>query len=323
VIDVRWFAANRYTALVVPRLRQLGLTLATDGNAPARLAVAMSGTVAQRAWRYARARRCAYVLYVWDLPPWRTAGGQPDPVWPVLGRWLLRLPWPHRGYRERRGYYSRLRFVAERALEVWAPSALTAASVAERFGVSCRRMPYCYDSDRFAPGGSARRDASLLLTVSRLEAHKNQHAVIRAAAAFAPKLPVRLVGRGPEAEPLRQLAAERGVTCSIESGLSDEAVVAAYRQAGVVVCPSRFEGFGLSPLEATACGAPVVASDIPSHREFVGDAAQFFALDDDAALVRAIRAARERPSPAPTALPDLTIDAAARRFAACLAELLS
>src|SRR2546425_12070285 len=106
---------------------------------------------------------------------------------------------------------------------------------------------------------------------------KNHAAVIRAAARFAPKLPVRIIGDGPELGALERLAAELGVQCAIERGLPDEAVVAAYRTAGVAVCPSRFEGFGLTPLEAVACGTPVVASGIPPPREVLDGAPQFCA----------------------------------------------
>jgi glycosyltransferase involved in cell wall biosynthesis len=50
----------------------------------------------------------------------------------------------------------------------------------------------------------------------------------------------------------------------------------------VMVHPSAAEGFGLPPLEALACGARVIASDIPPHREVLADKARFVALDADA-----------------------------------------
>jgi glycosyltransferase involved in cell wall biosynthesis len=321
VIDVRWFAPNRFALQIVPELRRLGLTVATDGDDAARVALAMSATVAEQAWRYARARRIPLVLYIWDLPPWSVGEGEPDPVWWVLGR-FVRVPRPTRRYAERRGYYSRLRYMAARARAVWAPSAFTAQSVTARFRVACRRVPYCYDSARFSPRARDAAAPPYLVTVSRLQPYKNQAAVIRAAARLEPRLPVRLVGQGPEEARLRRLAAELGVTCVIESGLSDAGVVRVYREAGVAVCPSRFEGFGLSPIEAIACGTPVAASDIPAHREFTDGAARFFGLDDDGALVAAIRGALAGPPPDPAAIADLTIAAAAGRFAAGLAELL-
>jgi glycosyltransferase involved in cell wall biosynthesis len=49
--------------------------------------------------------------------------------------------------------------------------------------------------------------------------------------------------------------------------------------ADLFVHPSEAEGFGLPPLEALACGAPVLASDIPAHREVLGALARFVALD--------------------------------------------
>ncbi|MFA5359166.1 MAG: glycosyltransferase family 1 protein [Patescibacteria group bacterium] len=55
---------------------------------------------------------------------------------------------------------------------------------------------------------------------------------------------------------------------------SDLAVL--YRQARVYVFPSLYEGFGLPPLEAMSWGLPVVASDIPSLREVIGDAYEKF-----------------------------------------------
>ncbi|HET7295884.1 MAG TPA: glycosyltransferase [Gemmatimonadales bacterium] len=322
--DVRWFAPNAFATLIVPRLQQLGLTIATEGDEPARLAVAMSGTAAERAWRYARKHGCPYLLYIWDLPPWRLGTGHPDFVWWGLGR-FFRLPPLRRRYRQSRGYYSRLRFMAARARAVWAPSRASVESVTERFGVDCAHVPYCYDSSRFVPlarGTDAPPRSPYILTVSRLEPSKNQQAVLRAAAELSPALPVHLIGWGSEEGALRRLAAELAVDCSFASGLSDADVVTAYRQASVVVCPSRFEGFGLSPIEATACGTRVVASDIAPHREFVGRAARFFSLDDVRDLVTAIRGALAGSPPDPAAVQPLTIPAAAERFAAGLTTLL-
>ena len=326
--DIRWFAPNRLCALVVPRLQQLGLAIALDGDRPARLAIAMDAQVAAAAYAYSARRHSALIHYVWDLPPWRLGSGRPDWVWYGWGRYW-RVPRPGRGYAARRGYYSRLRFVARHAREVWVPSALTAASVLEHFGVPSRQVPFCYDSDRFRPAPApapARVPAAphrdVLLSISRLIPSKNHEAVIRAAARAEPKLRVRIIGEGPQRGALVQLARALGVSCAIESGLSDDAILAAYRTAGVVVCPSRFEGFGLTPMEAIACGVPVVVSDIPPHREFLDGAPYFFPLEDEAALAAAVAAARAGPPPSPSAVADLTIAAAAQRFFAALTPLL-
>ena len=53
-----------------------------------------------------------------------------------------------------------------------------------------------------------------------------------------------------------------------------------YRRARAFLAPSIYEGFDLPPLEALACGTPVIASDIPIHREVLGDAAAFVEIDN-------------------------------------------
>jgi glycosyltransferase involved in cell wall biosynthesis len=58
--------------------------------------------------------------------------------------------------------------------------------------------------------------------------------------------------------------------------VSDEKLVRLYNQAACFVFPSLYEGFGLPPLEAMACGCPVLVSDIPVEREVCGDAAHYF-----------------------------------------------
>lgn len=317
--DIRWFAPNTFCTLVVPRLRERGLAITLDGDRPARLAIAMDAQVAATAFAYAARVRCPLIHYVWDLPPWRLGRGRHDWVWHVFGRYL-QVPRLGRRYAERPRYYSRLRFVATHAREVWVPSAHTAMSVQERWRVACRRVPFCFDSDRFTPAPAARPRG--LLSVSRLTAHKDHAAVIRAAARFEPKLPVRIVGSGPERPALERLAAELGVACVIDAALTDDEMVAAYRGAEVVVCPSRFEGFGLTPMEAIACGRPVVVSDIPPHREFLGTAPRFFAVGDDDGLAAAIAAARSGSPPAGEVLRPLRIEAAVERFGAGLAPYL-
>jgi glycosyltransferase involved in cell wall biosynthesis len=324
VDDVRWFASSPYTLLVVPALAARGLTIATDGDRPARLALAMSGRNATEAWTYARRSGARLLVYLWDLPPTGTGRGRPDPVW-WIGRAFVRLPRPWGGYRRHRGYYSRLRYVAARADGVWVPSELTRETVAARFGVESQRVPYCYDSNRFVPS-IARRPASIgtptVLTVSRLRPHKNQAAVLEAVARLDRPARVRLIGRGPDRDALTELADRLGVDCAIDGSADDATVVRAYQEASVAVCPSRFEGFGLTPVEAVASGVPVVASDIPPHREFVGGAARLVPLDDASALTAAIAAALTSPPADPRLVGELTISAAADRFESSLRPFL-
>jgi glycosyltransferase involved in cell wall biosynthesis len=57
--------------------------------------------------------------------------------------------------------------------------------------------------------------------------------------------------------------------------VSDSQLAALYRRAEAFVHVSLYEGFGLPVLEAMASGCPVIASDIPQHREVAADAALF------------------------------------------------
>ena len=319
--DLRWFARNAYAALVVPALREAGLAIATEGDRPARVAVAMSARTAEAAWHFASTTGARLLVYIWDLQPWRTGTGRYDPVWWVRER-FVRLPRPVGGYPARRGHLSRLRYIAVHADAVWVPSTMSGEVVARQFGVRCERVPYCYDSSRFVPTPRSREAVPTLLTVSRLQPFKNQGAVIRAAARLGRDVQVRFIGRGPEETALEVLARQLSVRCRVETTADDAAVTRAYREASVAVCPSRFEGFGLTPIEAVASGISVVASDIPPHREFVGGAARLFPPDDPAALAAAITAALGAPPADPALVSELTIPAAARRFLANLGPFL-
>lgn len=53
-----------------------------------------------------------------------------------------------------------------------------------------------------------------------------------------------------------------------------------YRKSKIFIFPSKYEGFGIPPLEAMACGVPVVSSDAASMPEILGDAANYFKSDD-------------------------------------------
>lgn len=70
--------------------------------------------------------------------------------------------------------------------------------------------------------------------------------------------------------------------------LSDDDLCALYSSCAIFVYPSLYEGFGLPPLEAMACGAPVIASRIPSLSETVGEAALLVAPTDTRELAHDI-----------------------------------
>ena len=77
--------------------------------------------------------------------------------------------------------------------------------------------------------------------------------------------------------------------------VDDPALVALYRGAFAFVHPARYEGFGLTPLEAMSFGVPVVASDIPVLRETLGSAAAFVNPERSSEVVDVLRTWVERP----------------------------
>ena len=58
--------------------------------------------------------------------------------------------------------------------------------------------------------------------------------------------------------------------------VDDDELLDLYRSCRLFVCPSTHEGFGLPPLEAMACGAPVIASNASSLPEVIGNAEALF-----------------------------------------------
>jgi len=71
--------------------------------------------------------------------------------------------------------------------------------------------------------------------------------------------------------------------------LEDADVAALMNAATAFLFPSWYEGFGIPNVEAMQCGTPLIVSDIPVHREVVGDAAIFVTPSEPEAWVRAMR----------------------------------
>jgi len=95
---------------------------------------------------------------------------------------------------------------------------------------------------------------------------------------------------GPLFPDPRPVAAALGVTNQVVYRfVEDEDKPAVYSGARLFVFPSLYEGFGLPPLEAMSCGAPVICSNRTSLPEVVGDAAISIDPDDISSMVEAMR----------------------------------
>jgi glycosyltransferase involved in cell wall biosynthesis len=135
------------------------------------------------------------------------------------------------------------------------------------------------------------------LYLGGLDKRKNVPALLRAFAALGDvdwqlAISGRLRRDNPSLFPdLPALAVELGIERRVRflGFAPDEDKPALMRGATLFAFPSLYEGFGMDPLEALACGTPVVCSNRSSLPELMGDAALLVDPDDSAALAAAIR----------------------------------
>lgn len=140
--------------------------------------------------------------------------------------------------------------------------------------------------------------AAFFLYEGTLEPRKNLVRLIQAWSEVAADCRYDLViaGRaGWKCEPVEQAAAASPFAQRIHfpGFIEQEDLPAVLSAARVFVWPSLYEGFGLPPLEAMACGTPVITSNTSSLPEVVGDAALAVDPENVAALARAMKAAAD------------------------------
>jgi glycosyltransferase involved in cell wall biosynthesis len=151
-----------------------------------------------------------------------------------------------------------------------AVSPLTERRVAALTGDPVEVVPNGIDVDgirRVSPAA----DHLDVLYVGRLIPEKNVPLLVRAVARLAddqPDVRCRIVGEGPDEKRVRRLVSTLGLRDAVElSGFLPDAddVYALMKAADTVALPSRREGFGITALEAQACGTPVVTVREPMN----------------------------------------------------------
>lgn len=186
------------------------------------------------------------------------------------------------------------------------------------------RIGYPIDTDWYSPGAPRHslraelrlEEAPLLLFVGRLAPNKRVSVLVEALAQLRERRPaVRALVIGDnsdiyahEMHYCRQRAKELGVADRLHflGPVSDERLRDAYRDADVLVIPSRHEGFCIPVVEAQACGLPVVAARAAALPETVGAAGLTFEPDDAADLARQVERVLEPAAPARTRSADHT-----------------
>ncbi len=149
-----------------------------------------------------------------------------------------------------------------------------------------------YDAVRFsAEGPAAARAEPYALYVGNVMPHKNLLRLAEAfAAAGAGRLVIRGWGRPRHVRALQARIAALGIESRVDwqPYARGEELPALYRGARMLLLPSLHEGFGLTALEAMACGAPVVSAGVSSLPEVVADAALLVDPEDTASIAEAI-----------------------------------
>lgn len=194
------------------------------------------------------------------------------------------------------------------------------------------------DAEWYSPGsGLDRTDPPTFLYVGRLKRYKGVEVAIRALALARhdrPDLSLDIAGTGDDAARLREVARTLGQSGAVRflGFVTEERKRELFRAAWANLFPSPKEGWGLTVMEAAACGTPSLASDSPGLRDSVrqgetgflvphGDAAalsrRMLELAGDRALVARLGAAARRHAQA------WSWDDAAAATEAHLAELVA
>lgn len=119
-----------------------------------------------------------------------------------------------------------------------------------------------------------------LMAVAAVTYHKNYSRMIEAFVNLSAqqKLNVRLliVGERSHCYPKQHYDIDSKAPIFFLGRVSDEELVSLYQNATALVFPSLYEGFGIPPLEAQACGCPVISSNATAMPEVLGDSVLYF-----------------------------------------------
>lgn len=178
-----------------------------------------------------------------------------------------------------------------------AVSSLVARQLSDAFrGAEVAVLPNGIDTSFWTPDAAPRADVDgsriTLVSATRLHRKKRPLQLARAFCRAVERSGVaaRLViaGDGPQRDELRDLARSAATPAAIElRGWCDaDSLRAMYRTCDAFVSASIREAFGIAALEASACGAPVIAMSAAGSTEFLRDDENALLCDDDCALER-------------------------------------
>lgn len=150
-------------------------------------------------------------------------------------------------------------------------------------------IPNAY-SDIFKPGiknlDLSKKD-NYLLAVSSTNFHKNFHGLIDAFVSANIDMDLKIIGGS--ADVFTNLKLDQShPRIHFMGRVDDNELVTLYQNADAFVFPSFYEGFGIPPLEAQACGCPVISSNSASMPEVLGNSVLYFNPESKTELVKAL-----------------------------------
>lgn len=243
-----------------------------------------------------------------DLPAW---AGCPT-VLTIHDLSLLLYPQTHEKHLVRRARV-KLPLMVRKATAIITPSKAVKGEVSQHLSIDSSKIFAIPEAARaaFYPAPRSQSDAvcrrlaiedEFILFVGTIEPRKNLLSLARAFTELlqGSSLRPQLVIAGKEgwlSEELMTYSGESQIRDRVlfTGHLSDDDLRALYSACRVFVYPSLYEGFGLPLLEAMACGAPVVTSNVPSIIETVGDVARLISPTNVHDLAQGIKCLLENP----------------------------
>jgi glycosyltransferase involved in cell wall biosynthesis len=173
--------------------------------------------------------------------------------------------------------------IARNAKKIITISENSRNDIKSRLGIRHEKIEviYCSVSDAFREANTITikpAEEKYILAVSSLDPRKNFVNLIKAfIQAGLPNVKLVIVGSA------NKVFADQGIKPLIQNNdkiiftgyISDKELIGLYSNALLFLYPSLYEGFGIPPLEAMACGCPTIVSDIASLPEVCGDASYY------------------------------------------------
>lgn len=164
----------------------------------------------------------------------------------------------------------------------------------DRYGIPRRRVERIYWGVDMEKLQDSNEDRGYMLFVGRYVNYKNIGALVKLAHAL--NYPLVCVGEGVERANLEEYSKKLRAPVKFEGRVPLSELIKLYQQCSFYVTASKWEGFGLPPVEACACGKPAIVPRNTAHTELVVDSKTGLIYRDYNELMRATKSLIEEPN---------------------------